>query len=124
MVRSLERRAIDPLTAWSAMLRDLESDAPADFVDWFSVSSAWTAGIGTWAITATSSTRRSRSARSWPAQVQGFVVTSATLTDPVADAENRVARGRGADRGAAPEKRRVPRAGRKSRTTTPARPKC
>ena len=37
MVRSLERRAIDPLTAWSAMLRDLETDPPPDFVDWFSV---------------------------------------------------------------------------------------
>ena len=35
--RSLERRAVAPLRAWRAMLRDLHEETPVEFVDWFGV---------------------------------------------------------------------------------------
>ena len=35
--RSLERRAIAPLTAWRQMLKDLEHATPEEFIDWFGV---------------------------------------------------------------------------------------
>jgi len=87
MVRSLERRAIDPLTAWSSMLRDLETDAPADFVDWFSVErvDGRDRDLGYYRHFIDPTKPFSQVMAS---QVQGFVVTSATLTDPVADTEN------------------------------------
>jgi len=37
IVRSIERRAITPLSAWRDMLRGLASDPRAEFVDWFAV---------------------------------------------------------------------------------------
>ena len=87
MVRSLERRAIDPLTAWSAMLRDLETDPPPDFVDWFSVErvDGRDRDLGYYRHFIDPMKPFSQLMAQ---QVQGFVVTSATLTDPVADAED------------------------------------
>jgi ATP-dependent DNA helicase DinG len=35
--RSLERRALAPLSAWCAMLRALTTETPADFVDWLGI---------------------------------------------------------------------------------------
>ncbi len=35
--RSLERRAVIPVTGWRSMLRSLDSETPAEFVDWFGV---------------------------------------------------------------------------------------
>ena len=37
ITRTIERRAIMPLTSWSQMLQSLSSETPEDFVDWFSV---------------------------------------------------------------------------------------
>ncbi|HLY58810.1 MAG TPA: ATP-dependent DNA helicase [Stellaceae bacterium] len=38
MIRSLDRRALRPLAAWRAMLRDLQGDTPDTMVDWFSIT--------------------------------------------------------------------------------------
>ncbi|TVR81652.1 MAG: ATP-dependent DNA helicase [Rhodospirillales bacterium] len=37
MMRSLERRAILPVAAWRSMLRGLEAETPAAFVDWLGI---------------------------------------------------------------------------------------
>ncbi|MGB1147600.1 MAG: ATP-dependent DNA helicase, partial [Alphaproteobacteria bacterium] len=86
MIRSLERRAIDPLTAWSSMLRDLETEPQPDFVDWFSVErvDGRDRDLGYYRHFVDPMKPFSQV---MAGQVQGFVVTSATLTDPVADTE-------------------------------------
>lgn len=37
VAKSIERRALVPLAAWSGMLADLAFDKPEDFVDWFAI---------------------------------------------------------------------------------------
>ena len=37
LMRSIERRALSPLGAWIAMLKQLSEETPPDFVDWFAV---------------------------------------------------------------------------------------
>ncbi len=37
MASSLERRALEPVRAWRAMLGALQGEAPGEFVDWFSI---------------------------------------------------------------------------------------
>jgi ATP-dependent DNA helicase DinG len=86
MIRGLDRRAVDPIAAWRAMLADLSGDTPAAMVDWFSIARGdgresdvglhrhWVDPTIPFAATV-----------ALPAH--GLVITSATLTDGSDDAE-------------------------------------
>jgi len=86
LIRSMERRAVQQIATWTAMLDALLLEPPEDFVDWFSIER-----------------RRGRDmdvglhrhwvdpskpfARMMASEAQGLLVTSATLTDRGAETE-------------------------------------
>ncbi len=84
--RGIERRAILPLKAWQAMLESLDSETPAEFVDWLEVARRegrdTDVGLFRHWIDPTRPF-----AESLLAQAHGVVVTSATLTDGSGDTE-------------------------------------
>ena len=84
--RGIERRATLPLKAWQAMLESLESETPAEFVDWLEVARQdgrdRDVGLFRHWIDPTRPF-----AETLLAQAHGVVVTSATLTDGSGDAE-------------------------------------
>jgi len=86
MARSLQHRAEDTLTAWRAMLKDLDRDPAPEFVDWFEVSRIdgrdIDVGLKRHWVDPTKPFAEVMSARA-----QGVVVTSATLTDGSGDIE-------------------------------------
>jgi ATP-dependent DNA helicase DinG len=84
--RSLERRAVTPLHAWRAMLRNLREEAPPEFVDWFGVERFDGRDVDTgfhrhWV----DPTRPFAEVVAEPAH--GIVVTSASLRDATGEAE-------------------------------------
>jgi len=84
--RGIERRATLPLKAWQAMLESLETETPAEFVDWLEVARIdgrdHDVGMFRHWIDPTRPF-----AESLLAQAHGVVVTSATLTDGSGDPE-------------------------------------
>jgi ATP-dependent DNA helicase DinG len=85
--RAIERRATLPLQAWLAMLESLETETPAEFVDWLEVARRdgrdHDVGLFRHWIDPTRPF-----ADSLLAQAHGVVVTSATLTDGSGDTES------------------------------------
>ena len=84
--RSLQRRAVAPLDAWRAMLRDLREETPAEFVDWFGVERFDGRDMDTgfhrhWV----DPTRPFAEVVAEPAH--GVLITSASLCDATGDAE-------------------------------------
>ncbi len=84
LCRGLERRGILPLKDWRAMLRDLGSEAPPEFVDWFGVER-----IGGGDVDIGLHRHWVDPLRPFAEAVaevaHGLLVTSATLTDPAGD---------------------------------------
>ena len=87
LIRSIERRAEDTLMAWIAMLRDLEMDPPAAFVDYFRVERVdgrdRDLGYFRHFIDPTDPLIKTMSGHS-----HGILVTSATLTSGQAEKED------------------------------------
>ncbi|MEA4837253.1 MAG: ATP-dependent DNA helicase [Rhodospirillaceae bacterium] len=86
LARGIERRALAPLSAWTAMLGELDAEANADFVDWFFIERSEGHDVD------------AGFARHWvdpmlpyaqavAAPAHGLVVTSATLRDGSGDIE-------------------------------------
>ncbi|GAB3442614.1 ATP-dependent DNA helicase [Insolitispirillum peregrinum] len=86
LTRSLERRVLQPLTAWRAMLDALTEQTPDDFVDWFSVDRIegrdLDVGMHRHWVDPTVPF-----AKSVAEAAHGLVITSATLRDGSGDAE-------------------------------------
>ncbi|CCQ72353.1 ATP-dependent DNA helicase [Magnetospira sp. QH-2] len=86
LIRSLERRCVDPAQAWRAMLRALGEETPPEYVDWLSVDRQagrdvdvglhrhWVDPVRPFAQVLSQ-------------QAQGFVITSATLRDGTGDVD-------------------------------------
>lgn len=80
MGRSLERRAILPLTAWIAMLKSLSGDCPEEFIDWFSMGDPEARGFDI-AMNRHWIDPGKPFAATVLGAAHGVIVTSATLTD-------------------------------------------
>ncbi|HYE00446.1 MAG TPA: ATP-dependent DNA helicase, partial [Alphaproteobacteria bacterium] len=85
-MRAVQRRAVMPLLAWRAMLEDLKSATPPEFVDWFAIERVdgrdFDLGMFRHWIDPTRPF-----AQVFAKSAHGFVVTSATLTDGTGDPE-------------------------------------
>lgn len=86
LVRTLESYVLDQLRSWNAMLENLHSQTPPDFVDWFGLERSdgrmLDVGLSRRYLDPTKPFAEALSR-----QAAGLVVTSATLTDPGLDTE-------------------------------------